>query len=163
MQPGETMEQYASRVTDETRAEQRRMFEYEITTRLAGNLIAGQPVGIGEYNRANGMLALKPGDMPQIFINVPEEEATAFSDPALVSLSEVLYGVMDDDTFEIVYARVTNGVNGKSYIFDNRNRKPLDYMKGGATESRSRCSGCRRWRRCGCANSASASSTRPRT
>lgn len=131
MQPGETMEQYASRVTDETRAEQRRMFEYEITTRLAGNLIAGQPVGIGEYNRANGMLALKPGDMPQIFINVPEEEATAFSDPALVSLSEVLYGVMDDDTFEIVYARVTNGVNGKSYIFDNRNRKPLDYMKGG--------------------------------
>lgn len=131
MQPGETMEQYAARVTDETRAEQRRMFEYEITTRLAGNLIAGQPVGIGEYNRANGMLALKPGDMPQIFINVPEEEATAFSDPALVSLSEVLYGVMDDDTFEIVYARVTNGVNGKSYIFDNRNRKPLDYMKGG--------------------------------
>lgn len=131
MQPGETMEQYAARVTDETRAEQRRMFEYEVTTRLAGNLIAGQPVGIGEYNRANGMLALKPGDMPQIFINVPEEEATAFSDPALVSLSEVLYGVMDDDTFEIVYARVTNGVNGKSYIFDNRNRKSLDYMKGG--------------------------------
>lgn len=131
MQPGETMEQYAARVTDETRAEQRRMFEYEVTTRLAGNLIAGQPVGIGEYNRANGMLALKPGDMPQIFINVPEEEATAFTDPALVSLSEVLYGVMDDDTFEIVYARVTNGVNGKSYIFDNRNRKPLDYMKGG--------------------------------
>lgn len=35
--------------------------------------------------------------------------------------------------------------------------------EGGATESRSRCSGCRRWRRCGCANSASASSTRPRT
>ena len=131
MQPGETMEQYAARVTDETRAEQRRMFEYEVTTRLAGNLIAGQPVGIGEYNRANGMLALKLGDMPQIFINVPEEEATAFTDPALVSLSEVLYGVMDDDTFEIVYARVTNGVNGKSYIFDNRNRKPLDYMKGG--------------------------------
>lgn len=41
----------------------------------------------------------------------------------------MLFGVNPDDSFEIVYAKVTNTNNGKSYIFDNLNRASMEYMK----------------------------------
>ncbi|MDE5814122.1 MAG: WD40 repeat domain-containing protein, partial [Muribaculaceae bacterium] len=47
--PNETMEEYQLRVNDETRAKQRRLFEDEISTRLAGNLTAMSTVSLGQY------------------------------------------------------------------------------------------------------------------
>lgn len=130
MMPGETMEEYRARVNDESRAARRRMFEYEISTKLAGNLIGGRPVRLGAYDRANGVLALDIESMPTIFLPVPEEEVTAFRSGADVQLDDVLFGVNPDDSFEIVYARVTNRNNGKTYVFDNLNRATMDYMRG---------------------------------
>ena len=40
----------------------------------------------------------------------------------------VKYGLNPDDKFEIVYAEVYNPENGKTYIFDNLERKSLSYM-----------------------------------
>lgn len=128
MMPGESMEQYRSRVSTENQTKQRAMFEYEISTMLAGDIIANTPVKIGSYDRSNNVLALELTDMPTIFIPVPENEVTEFSNPAAIKIHDVLYGVNDDDSFDIVYAIVTNGVNGKEYIYDNLKRAAFDYM-----------------------------------
>lgn len=129
MMPNETLDEYRARVNDETRASQRRMFEYEISTQLAGNLISGHPVSLGAYDRTNGVLAIAIESMPTIFLPVPENEVTEFRSGADVNIDDVLFGVNPDDSFEIVYAKVTNTNNGKSYIFDNLNRASMEYMK----------------------------------
>lgn len=128
MMPGETMEQYRARVTDESRARQRSLFEYEVTTKLAGDLLGGMDMNLGSYDRNNGVLAIDFSEMPTIFIPVPENEAVEFKSADDVSISDVLYGVNEDDSFEIVYAKVTNNTNGKSYIYDNLARASMDYL-----------------------------------
>ena len=128
MMPGETLEEYRARVTDQTRADKRRMFEYEIATKLAGNLLGGAAVSIGSYDRANGVLAVNFDTMPTIFLPVPENEVTAFRSASDIVLDDVLFGINPDDSFEIVYAKVTNRNNGKTYVFDNLARATMNYM-----------------------------------
>lgn len=128
MQPGESMEAYRERVTEESRARQRRLYEDEIATGFAGNLVDGDKMSLGQYDRANGVLALNFESMPAIYIPVPENEVGAFTNVGDLTLSNVMYGVMPDDSFEVVYADVLNRSNGKSYTYDNRERKALDYM-----------------------------------
>lgn len=128
MMPGETMDEYRARVNDESRAKRRVMFEYEIATRLAGNLIGSSAVSLGSYDRTNGVLAINFESMPTIYLPVPENEVTAFRSGSDVILDEVLYGVNPDDSFEIVYAKVTNRNNDKTYVFDNLGRAAMKYM-----------------------------------
>lgn len=128
MMPGETMEQYRERVNQETINKRRRLLEDEISTNFAGDILAGQTMSFGSYDRNNGVLALNFDSMPTIFINVPEDEVTAFSDPSLLHFSEVQYGILPDDTFEIVYAKITNDANGKTYIYDNLLRETMSFM-----------------------------------
>lgn len=128
MMPDETIEQYRQRVNEKTRSDKRRMFEYEISTRLAGDLLGGSAVSLGTYDRANGVLAISFDKMPTIFLPVPEDEVTQFKSPSDVTLEDVLFGVNPDDSFEIVYARVINRANNKAYVFDNRDRAPMNYM-----------------------------------
>jgi hypothetical protein len=66
--------------------------------------------------------------MPTIYLPVPVDEVTDFTDPSQISMSDVQYGVLPDDTFEIVYARVTNNANGKTYVYDNLLREVMDFM-----------------------------------
>lgn len=128
MQPGESIEAYRERVTEESRARQRRLYEDEIATGFAGNLVEGDKMSLGQYDRANGVLALNFETMPAIYIPVPESEVGAFTNVGDLTLSNVMYGVMPDDSFEVVYADVLNRSNGKRYTYDNRERKTLDYM-----------------------------------
>lgn len=128
MMPGETIEEYKKRVTRESRERQRRLFEDEISTNLAGNLLEGATMSLGSYDRANGVLALNFDTMPTIFIPVPEDDISFFHNADELSLSEVQYGIMPDDSFEVVYAKVTNRNNGKSYVYDNHARAKMNYM-----------------------------------
>lgn len=128
MMPGETMDEYRQRVTQESRARQRRLFEDEISTNLAGDLLAGASMSLGAYDRANNVLALNFDTMPTIFLPVPENEVSQFHSADDLSLSDVQYGILPDDSFEIVYAKVTNSVDGKEYIYDNLERATLNYM-----------------------------------
>ncbi|MCH5230800.1 MAG: WD40 repeat domain-containing protein [Muribaculaceae bacterium] len=126
--PDETMEEYQARVNQESINKRRRLLEDEISTNFAGDLLAGQTMTFGSYDRNNGVLALNFNEMPTIFLNVPEEDVLSFSDPSLIKFSEVQYGILPDDTFEIVYARVENTATGKSYIYDNLMRETMDFM-----------------------------------
>lgn len=129
MQPGETMEQYRQRVTAEGREKQRSMFEFEVSTRLAGNILAGKQLSLGAFDRANEVLEVMVEGMPTIYLHVPESDVSAFTSGEDLTLREVLFGVTPEDDFEIVYAEVTNKKNGLNYIFDNRARAQMNYMK----------------------------------
>ncbi len=128
MMPGESMEDYRLRVNDETRAKQRRLFEDAISTQLAGNLLAGQTMSLGNYDRTNQVLAISFSEMPTIYLPVPESDVTSFHDAGDLLLSDVQYGVLPDDTFEIIYAKVFNKADGKTYEYNNLNRTSMDFM-----------------------------------
>ena len=128
MMPGETIDEYRQRVTAESRARQRHLFESEISTNFAGDLLSGATMSLGSYDRANGVLAIDFDTMPTIFLPISENDLLSISGIDDLSLSDVRYGVMPDDSFEIVYAKVTNSVDGKFYIYDNIERATMNYM-----------------------------------
>ncbi len=130
MLPGETLEEYQARVNDETRAAQMRLFESEISTQFAGDQLAMAEVSLGKYNRTNGMLQVDFSTMPSILLPVPESNITAFTDASDIAFSDVRYGVLPDDNFEIIYAKVLNKNNGETYVYDNIDRMPLSFMEG---------------------------------
>lgn len=130
MQPGETMEQYKLRVNDETRARQQRLFEDEISTRFANNLISMAEVTLGKYDRANQMLEVDFNNMPSIFLPVPEADVTSFNSPDELEFTETQYGILPNDSFELIYAKIRHSGTGKSYIYDNLDRKTLNFMEG---------------------------------
>ena len=132
MMPGESMEAYKQRVNDETRAKQRRLFEDEISTQLAGDLLQGQTLSLGSYDRTNQVLAIGFSEMPTIYLPVPEADVTNFHDADDLLLSEVQYGVLPDDTFEVVYAKVFNKADGKTYEYSNHDRVAMNFMEGDA-------------------------------
>lgn len=130
MMPGESMEEYKARVNDETRVRQRRLFEDEISTRLAGDLLSGATMSLGNYDRTNQVLAIDFSTMPTIYLPVPENDVTAFRSAGDLMLTDVQYGVLPDDTFEIVYAKVHNKADGKTYEYNNHDRVAMDFMSG---------------------------------
>ncbi len=128
MMPGETMEQYRDRVNDESRERQMRLFEEEISTRLAPDMLSMSSVSLGKYDRANGVLEVDFNNMPSIFLPVPESDLGAFQGDSGLQFRNPKYGVMQDDNFELIYAEVYNSTNGKTYIYNNIERTPLNFM-----------------------------------
>lgn len=127
--PGETLEEYNLRVNDETRMEQMKLLEQEIATRMAENLLGRSEVTLGDYNSENGMLAVNFNTMPPIYLSVPKEEINDFMNADNLEFRNAKYGLTKNDKFELVYADVYNKVSGKTYVFDNRNRRSLDFLK----------------------------------
>jgi len=129
MMPGETMEQYSARINDASRERQRRLFENEISTNLAGDLLGNDKMSLGAYDRANGVMAINFEKMPTIYLPVPESDIPGFTGAEDLTFSDVKYGLLPDDSFEIIYANVFNKGNGKTYTYDNLNRASMDFMK----------------------------------
>ena len=127
--PGESLEEYNIRVNEETRMQQMKLFEEEIATRLADNMLQMSTVSLGNYNAGAELLALNLNTMSSIYLNVPEEELMSFSDISNLEFRNTRYGLTSHDKFELVYADIYNKVTGKTYVFDNRERRSLDYLK----------------------------------
>lgn len=128
MAPDETEEEYRARVNEESRLTQARLFEEEIATRMAEELVSRSTVTLGAYNPSNNTLSLEFDNMPPIYLSVPESDVADFMDVSKLEFRNTLYGVTADDRFELVYAEVYNKATGKSYEFNNRDRKSLDYL-----------------------------------
>lgn len=126
--PDETTDAYMLRVNDETRAKQRRLFEDEISTQLAGNLTSMSTVSLGSYDADNEVLAVNFDNMPTIFLPVPRADLSGINTADDLAISDQQYGLLDDDTFELIYAKFTNKHTGEEYIYDNVNRKPMNFM-----------------------------------
>ena len=129
MLPGETLEEYNLRVNDETRAEQMKLFEQEIATRMADNLVEKSEVTLGNYNPTDNVLALEFNTMPTIYLDVPTEEVSDFMNPGDLEFRNAKYGQTKNDKFELIYADVYNKASGKTYKYDNLDRESFDYMK----------------------------------
>lgn len=126
--PDESLEDYRLRVNEETRAKQRRLFEDEISTRLAGNLTAMSTISLGQYDADNEVLAVNFDNMPTIFLPMPRADLGGINSASDLIISEQQYGLLGDDTFELIYAKFTNRNTGAEYIYDNVDRRPMDYM-----------------------------------
>lgn len=128
---GESLENYNARVNAESRIKQMQLFEAEIATGMANNLLSTSEVKLGGYNTDMGMLTLEFNNMPSIYLTVPASQVEDFMDVKDLEFSNSQYGVNDKDEFEIVYTEVTNKKTGKKYVFDNRERKSLAYLESG--------------------------------
>lgn len=126
MQPGETPEQYQERIKN--RESYQRLLEDEISTRLADNLLAMSAITLGKYDRANQLLEVDFSNMPSILLPVPEDDITSFLSGDDLVFSDAKYGILPNDSFELIYAKVYNKSNGKTYLFDNLERRPLSFM-----------------------------------
>lgn len=127
--PGETLEEYKLRVNEETRAKQMLLFEQEIATRMADNLVQMSEVSLGNYNPESNMLAVNFNTMPTIYLEVPSNEITDFMEASNLEFQNAKYGLTATDKFELIYADVLNKVSGKTYTFNNLERRSLDFLK----------------------------------
>ncbi len=126
---GESLEDYNARVNDDSRMKQMRLFETEIATQMAENLLTTSEVKVGNYNQDMGMLTLDFNTMPSIYLSVPADQLSDFMDPGNLQFSNTKYCVNDKDEFELVYTEVTNTKTGKKYVFDNMERKSLAFLE----------------------------------
>ena len=126
--PGESLEAYHMRVNEETRAQQYAQFENEIATEMAGDMIGQAEVSFGNYNQEQQMLEINFDNMQEIYLEVPQEDVADFSKPEKLAFENSIYGVTEDDKFELLYTEVTNTETGKKYVFDNLEKQSLDYL-----------------------------------
>lgn len=129
MQPGESMEDYRLRVNAESIAKQRQLFEDEIATGFANNLLEMSTVSLGQYDARHELQEVNFTNMPSIYLPVPKDDKENFTDAANLQFRDVRYGIMPNDKFEMIYANVYNTADGKTYVFDNVNRAPLAFMQ----------------------------------
>jgi WD40 repeat protein len=126
--PGETLEEYHLRVNEESRAAQYARFENQVATEMAGDRIQQAEVSLGNYNQEQSMLEINFDNMPAIYLEVPQEDVAAFSNPDQLIFDKSIYTVTEDDRFELLYTEVTNTETGKTYVFDNLDKQSLDYL-----------------------------------
>lgn len=128
MMQGESMEDYAIRVNDETRIKQQQLFAQEVATALAGGRISMDNPFIDGYDASNNMLNIGFKGLPSIGLEVPSNEAGDFKDGKM-KFSNAVYVLNDKDEFELAYVEVTNETTNKVYIYDNIGRTKLTALE----------------------------------
>lgn len=128
MMQGESMEDYAIRVNDETRAKQQQLFAQEIATELAGDRISMDNPFVDGYDASSNMLNIGFKALPSIALEVPSNEAGDFKDGSL-KFANAVYVLNDKDEFELAYVEVTNETTNKVYIYDNIGRTKLTALE----------------------------------
>lgn len=127
--PDESLEDYQLRVNEETRARQRRLLEDEVATRLAPDMLSMAEVSLGQYDKKHELLEVNFSNMPSIYLPVTNEDITAFNSAGDLSFTNARYTVGANDRFEMIYAEVVNSADGKTYIYDNIERTPMNFME----------------------------------
>ena len=122
MMDGETMEEYAIRVNDETRLRQQQLFAQEVATELAGDRLALETPFVDDYNVGNNMLTIGFKSLPSISLEMSESEAGDFKDGNNMAFENAIYVLNADDEFELAYVEVRNVLTDKVYVFDNVGR-----------------------------------------
>lgn len=119
MGPNETAEEYGNRVNEATRLAQMSLFEQEIATSMADNLVGMSSVNLGNYDMGSSLMEVGFSNMPSILLSVPSSEVNDFMNAADLEFRNAKYGIMANDKFELTYAEVYNKKTGKTYIYDN--------------------------------------------
>ena len=125
MMQGESMEDYAIRVNDETRLQQQQLFMQEVATEMAGDRIAIDNPFVDGYSAESGMLSIGFNALPSINLEMSAADAATFGAGTSLSFGNAVYIVNDQDEFELAYVEVTNETTGAVFIFDNIGRTKL--------------------------------------
>ncbi|MCQ2168249.1 MAG: hypothetical protein MJY69_06235 [Bacteroidales bacterium] len=126
--PNESLEEYNLRVNDSSIKAQSVLFQQEIATRLANQYFNLPECELEGYDYSNHILPISLGDMQQIYLTVPQEDLMSFSSSDFLEFRAPVYIVNEADEFELVYVEVFNKQTGKQYVFDNRERRALDFL-----------------------------------
>ncbi|MDE7335790.1 MAG: WD40 repeat domain-containing protein [Muribaculaceae bacterium] len=126
--PDESLEDYRARVNDETRARQRRLFEDEVATRMAPDMLAMAEVTLGQYDKRHELLEVNFSNMPSIYLPVKNDDIEYFVSAGDLTFTNARYSVDNSDRFEMIYAEVLNSADGKTYIYNNIERAELSFM-----------------------------------
>ena len=129
MQEGETMEEYALRVNDETRLKQQQLFAQEVATELAGDRLAFENPFVDNYDTDNGLLTIGFNSLPAISLEMAESDAKDFKDAKDLTFENAIYVLNDMDEFELAYVEVRNVLTDKVYVFDNVGRLEMLAME----------------------------------
>ena len=129
MMQGESMEDYAIRVNDETRLKQQQLFAQEVATELAGDRISIENPFVGDYDASKSMLNIGFHSLPSISLEVPADEAGEFKDSKNLKFDNAVYVLNDKDEFELAYVEVRNETTNKVYIYDNIGRTKLTALE----------------------------------
>lgn len=129
MMQGETMEDYAIRVNDETRLQQQQLFMQEVATEMAGDRISIDNPFVGEYDAESNMLSIGFNALPTINLEMSAADAATFGAGTNLSFGNAVYIVNDQDEFELAYVEVTNETTGSVFIFDNIGRTKLNAIE----------------------------------
>ena len=129
MMQGESMEDYAIRVNDETRLKQQQLFAQEVATELAGDRISIENPFVGDYDASKSMLNIGFHSLPSISLEVPADEAGDFKDSKNLKFDNAVYVLNDKDEFELAYVEVRNETTNKVYIYDNIGRTKLTALE----------------------------------
>ena len=129
MMDGESMEEYAIRVNDETRVKQQQLFAQEVATELAGDRLALENPFVDNYDAESGMLSIGFNSMPSISLEVPENEVGNLKDGKNLKFENPIYVLNDEDEFELAYVEVRDELSDKVYIFDNIGRLKMLAME----------------------------------
>ena len=129
MMQGESMEEYAIRVNDETRMKQQQIFAQEVATELAGDRISIDNPFVGNYDASSNMLNIDFKQLPSISLEVPAGEVDDFGDAKNLKFENAVYVLNDKDEFELAYVEVKNETTNKVYIYDNIGRTRLTAME----------------------------------
>lgn len=128
MMQGESMEDYAIRVNDDTRAKQQQLFAQEVATELAGDRISIDNPFVGNYDTSSNLLNIGFKTLPSIGLEVPAGEASDFKEGSL-KFANAVYVLNEKDEFELAYVEVTNETTNKVYIYDNIGRTKLTALE----------------------------------
>ena len=123
--PNETLEDYEIRVNPTTRAAQTQKLTYEIATKMATEQLAPSEVRLLKYNTKLKKMAVQVGNVPDIYLDMEENEVGELYNNKNLKLKNVKYTVKEDNSYELVYAEVENTMTGKTYVFDNLNHESL--------------------------------------
>jgi hypothetical protein len=129
MVEGESMEDYAIRVNDETRLKQQALFAQEIASELAGDRISLEDPFVGDYDEAGNVLSIGFNALPPITLEVPADEAKDFKDGKDLKFNNAVYVLNESDEFELAYVEVLNETTNKVYIYDNIGRVKLEAIE----------------------------------
>lgn len=129
MMQGESMEDYAIRVNDETRLKQQQLFAQEVATELAGDRISIDNPFVGDYDASKSMLNIGFNTLPAIALEVPQGELGDFKDAKNLKFDNAVYVLNDKDEFELAYVEVRNETTNKVYIYDNIGRTKLTALE----------------------------------
>lgn len=129
MRDGETEGEYRSRVSDENREKYALQLEYDLVSQMAGNLINEDGARFGNYVEKEQALAVDFNTLPSIYLNVPSSDLTQLNEIEDIEFFNTIYGLDDNDKFEVIYTDARNKHTGSVYMYDNRSREKISFSQ----------------------------------